>query len=200
VNCTSYRHFVPKRSTAGLCSALLFGLAFIYSSAFGQSVPDAYKDNPSLWAGIEFANIEAGFPYGSSVRLSGLGGIASFNWTHHLLLEAQARVLNLNRWNGESEHDYFAGPRYTFLKGNRLRPFARFEVGEVTINYPFNIGVGHQFAMVPAGGVECRLKHRWSVRGTYEYQILPNSPNFTDEPHFGMRPNGVFAGVTYRVF
>jgi opacity protein-like surface antigen len=185
---------------ASLRCAALFSVALICCSAFGQTVPDAYKDNPSFWAGIEYANLDAGFPYGSSVRLSGLGGLVSFSWTHHLVLEGQAQVLNWNRWNGESEHDYLAGPRYTFLKSDRLRPFARFEIGEVTINYPFRLGVGHQFAAVPGGGLEYRLSHRWSVRGTYEYQILPDSPNFTDELHFGIRPNGAFAGITYRVF
>lgn len=168
--------------------------------AFGQTVPDADKGNSSLWAGIEYANIEAGFPHGSSARLAGLGGIVSFSRTHHWLLEGQIRVLNWNRWNGESERDYLGGPRYTFLNNNRLRPFARFEVGEVTINYPFHLGVGHQFAMVPGGGIEYRLSRKWSVRGTYEYQFLPNSPNFTNEPRYGMRPNGAFAGLTYRVF
>jgi opacity protein-like surface antigen len=56
------------------------------------------------------------------------------------------------------------------------------------------------FAVVPGGGLEYRLNRRWSVRASYEYQILPVSPNFTDEPRFGIRPNGVFAGFTYRVF
>ena len=53
--------------------------------------------------------------------------------------------------------------------------------------------------MVPGVGLEYRLKRRLSLRGSYEYQILPNSPNFTNEPKFGIRPAGVFAGLTYRL-
>lgn len=198
--CHLLQTLTPGRRFVLRLGLLLLTISLGWTAAPGQAVPDAYKDNPSFWAGLEYSNVEAGFPHDSTLRLSGLGALVSFSWTHHLLLEGQARVLNWNRWNGESEHDYFAGPRYTFLKGDRLRPFVRFEIGMVTVNYPFHIGTGHQFAAVPGGGVEYRLSHRWSVRGTYEYQILPDSPNFANEPHFGMRPNGAFAGITYRVF
>ena len=34
----------------------------------------------------------------------------------------------------------------------------------------------------------------------YQYQILANSPNFTDEPRFGIRPSGLTAGVSWRIF
>jgi predicted extracellular nuclease len=49
-------------------------------------------------------------------------------------------------------------------------------------------------------GTEYRLGHQWLVRGTYEYQFLPNSPNFTNEPKFGIKPNGVSAGISYRLW
>ena len=194
------RTVLQTRTFARYFTALLLSLALFHCSAFSQTVPDGYKSNPSIWAGIEYANLQAGFPFDSTVRVSGLGAIVSYSRTHQILIEGQVRVLNWNSWNGETEHDYLAGPRYTFLHSDRLRPFARFEIGEVTINYPFTLGVGHQFAMVPAGGLEYRLGRRWSVRGTYEYQFLPNSPNFTNEPHYGMRPNGASAGITCRVF
>jgi opacity protein-like surface antigen len=115
-------------------------------------------------------------------------------------LEGHIRYLDWDRWNGETEHDYLAGPRYTFLHRNKLRPFASFQMGTVAMRYPFSIGTGNMFAAVPGGGLEYRLSHRWSVRAAYEYQILPNSPNFTDEPQFGIRPNGGGGGLSYRVF
>jgi opacity protein-like surface antigen len=183
------------------CAPLLSILLIVLSAgARAQSAPDALRDNPSFWVGLEYANIRAGFPYGSNLRLSGLGGVASFSWTHHMLIEGRAQYLNWNSWNGETEQDYLAGPRYTFLSGDRVRPFAHLEVGLVHIQYPFRIGSGNMFAVVPGGGLEYRLNRRWSVRASYEYQILPVSPNFTDEPRFGILPNGVFAGFTYRVF
>jgi opacity protein-like surface antigen len=166
----------------------------------GQVEPDADKGKASLWAGAEFANYRAGFPHGSGLRLSGVGAFVTFNRTHHIGFEGHVRFLYVNSWNGETEQDYLAGPRYTFFMSNRWRPFADLEVGAVRIHYPFHIGTGDQFAIAPGGGLEYRVSHRVSVRGIYEYQILPNSPNFTDEPHFGVHPNGVYGGLSIRPF
>lgn len=147
----------------------------------------------------EYANLQAGFPVGSNVRLSGVGALANFNWNHRLGVEAHARFLSFNSWNGETEQDYLVGPRYTFMHSNKWRPFAEFQVGLVKIQYPFSIGNGISFAMAPGGGLEYRLNRKWSVRGTYEYQILTDSPSFTNEPQFGIKPNGAMVGVTYRL-
>lgn len=167
--------------------------------AHGQAVPSAQGAGQSLWVGAEYAYLQAGFPVGSNVRLSGVGVLANFNWNHQLGVETHARFLNFNSWNGETEQDYLAGPRYTFLHSNKWRPFAEFQVGLVKIQYPFSLGSGTSFAMAPGGGLEYRLHHKWSVRGAYEYQILTNSPSFTNEPQFGIKPNGATVGVTYRL-
>ena len=191
---------VTVKIAGGKWNPLMIILAILLcAAASGQSVPDGLKDNPSLWVGLDYSNMHAGFPHGSNLRLSGMGGVASFSWTHQLLIEGQVQHLNWNSWYGETEQDYLAGPRYTFLKGDRLRPFARLEIGLVHIHYPFRIGTGNMFAVVPAGGIEYRLNRKWSVRASYEYQILPVSPNFTNEPKFGIRPNGASVGFTYRV-
>jgi opacity protein-like surface antigen len=150
--------------------------------------------------GAEYANLQAGFPNGSNLRLSGVGVFGNFNWNHTYGMEAHARFLNFNSWNGETEQDYLAGPRYTFLHRNKLRPFAAFNVGLVKIQYPFSMGTGTSFAMAPGGGVEYRLSHKWSIRGNYEYQILLNSPDFTNEPKFGIKPNGGLVGISYRLW
>jgi opacity protein-like surface antigen len=115
-------------------------------------------------------------------------------------VEAHGRFLNLNSWYGETEQDYLAGPRYTFLHSLKWHPFASFQVGLVRVQYPFSIGTGTSFAMVPGGGLDYRINQKWSLRGSYEYQFLPNSPNFTDEPKFGIKPNGVSVGVSYRLW
>ena len=165
-----------------------------------QVVPDAFEGNPSLWGGFEFANYKAAFPYGSGLRLSGPGAFVTFNWTHHIGFEGHARFLDLNSWNGETEQDYIAGPRYTFFMSRHWRPFVTVGVGGVRIHYPFSIGTGNQFAVAPGGGLEYRITRRVSVRGVYEFQYLPNSPNFSNEPHFGMDPNGVYGGFSIRAF
>ena len=151
LRCTLIQYLERKMMWLCKCSAgaalLLVMSAGV--SAYSQSVPDGFKDNPSLWVGIEYANVRAGFPHGSNLRLSGLGGLVSFSWTHQLLIEGQARYLNWNRWYGESEQDYLAGPRYTFLRSQRVRPFARFEVGAIRVRYPFRIGTGRRSPWFP---------------------------------------------------
>lgn len=176
-------------------------LAFLLAAAFAraQTAADAYATGPSLWAGAEFSNMQAGFPNGSSVRLQGIGGFVNYNWSHAIGLEAHVRFLSFDSWYGETQQDYLAGPRYTFLHNRKWRPFAEFQVGMVRIEYPFSLGTGASFTMAPGGGLEYQLSRRFSARATYEYQYLFNSPNFANEPQFGIRPNGFQAGFAYRI-
>jgi hypothetical protein len=86
--------------TLGTDVALL--LLIVARMGFGQTVPDAYKDNPNFWVGLEYANLEAGFPHGSSVRLSGVGALVTFYWTHQFNLEGHARFFKpqcVEWWN-----------------------------------------------------------------------------------------------------
>lgn len=170
------------------------------AAAQGQTVPDATGRSNSLWVGAEYSKMEAGFPNSSNIQLQGIGAWANYNLNHTFGAEGHVRFLNFNSWYGETEQDYFAGPRYTFLHSDRWRPFARFEIGAVRIQYPFSLGTGVSFAMAPAGGLDYRLGRKWAARAAYEYQFLPNSPDFTNEPKFGIRPNGLQLGISYRVF
>jgi opacity protein-like surface antigen len=180
--------------------AALALLTVAAAQAGAQTTPDAHRGGASLWVGAEFSNMQAGFPNGSSVRLNGTGFFITYNRTHNWGLDANMRFLNLNSWNGETQQNYLIGPRYTFLRSDKLRPFASFQVGAVRIHYPFEIGTGTSFAMAPGGGLDYSLGRKWAVRGSYQFQILPNSPNFTNEPKFGIRPNGFQAGISYRLF
>ena len=180
-------------------AALVAALLLLAAMANAQTVPDASGAGESFWVGAEYGNLQAGFPAGSSLRLSGVGAFANFNWNHHFGLETRATFLNFGQWHGETEQDYLAGPRYTLLRRNRLRPYAAFETGLVKIQYPFKMGTGTSFAIAPGGGVEYRTSRRFSVHASYEYLMLFNSPNFTNEPHFGIRPQGIRAGIAYRI-
>lgn len=182
-------------------SVLALALAAVFAEpARAQAVYAGRGGAASLWVGAEYANLKAGFPRDSTVRLGGIGGFATYNWNRHYALEVHARFLNMNSWYGETEQDYLAGPRYSFLRGEKLRPFAAFQVGMVRMKYPFEIGTQSYFALAPGGGVEYRLNRKWSVRGAYEFQKLLNSPNYTNEPKSGIQPNGFTAGVSYRIF
>jgi opacity protein-like surface antigen len=168
--------------------------------AQGQSTYSASGVGPSLFVGAEYANLQAGFPINSDTRLSGVGGFVNYNWSHSIGMEARARFLNFGSWYGETQQDYLVGPRYTFLHSNTWHPYAIFNVGLVKIQYPFSMGNGTSFAMAPGGGLEYRMSHKIHLRAGYEYQMLTNSPDFTDEPKFGIRPSGFTAGVSYRIF
>ena len=170
------------------------------SAAMAQTVIDGRGGAASLWVGAEYARYQAGFPKDSTIQLGGIGAFATYNLNRHYGVEMHARFLNMDSWNGETEQNYLIGPRYTFLRGEKLRPFAMFQVGMVKIQYPFQMGTGSSFAMAPGGGVEYRLGSKWSVRGAYELQMLTNSPDFTNEPKFGIRPTGFTGGISYRIF
>ena len=179
--------------------ALLLLAVFAAAAARAQVAASSTGAGQSLWVGGEYSNLRAGFPYDSSFRLGGIGAFAAFNWNHRFGLQGEAAWLRFQGFEGETESDYLIGPRYTFLHSQRLRPYAAFEVGGVRMHYPFELGSGSFFAMAPTGGFEYRLSPRWSTRVQYQYQYLLHSPNFTDEPRFGIRPSGIQAGIAYRI-
>jgi opacity protein-like surface antigen len=178
---------------------MLLAAVLCVSAARGQSAPSAWGGVQSVWAGAEYANEQAGFPVGSSVRLAGVGGFINFNWNHQYGVEGHVRIMNLSSWNGETEQAFLAGPRYTFLHSGKLRPYAIFQMGMVHVQYPFNMGAGNSFALAPGAGVEYRLKRRWSVRAAWEDQILVNTPGFTNEPQFRVKPSGFTGGIAFRI-
>jgi opacity protein-like surface antigen len=165
-----------------------------------QSGPAALTSTQSLWVGADFTNMQVGFPYQSNWRMSGIGTFALYNWNHAIGIQVEANFLRFNSFYNENQMSFLAGPRYTFLHSPKWRPYAQFSVGDVRTRYPFEIGTGNSFALAPAGGLDYNLTPRWAIHAQYEYQFLLNSPNFTDEPHFGMRPNGINLGISYRLF
>ena len=185
-----------------LCKALPVLLIVLCACSAGhsQSTEAAHAGPQSLWIGAEYSNMQVGFPYESNWRMSGLGAFALYNWNHNLGVQAEADFLRFNSFYGENQISFLAGPRYTFLHSDKWRPFAQFSIGDVRTRYPFEIGVGNSFALAPAGGLDYGLSRRWALHAQYEYQFLPDSPNFTDEPHFGMHPNGAQIGISYRLF
>jgi opacity protein-like surface antigen len=167
--------------------------------AQAQVVPDAVDPRRALWVGGEYSNIHAGFPYQSSQRLWGIGGFADYHLTVHIDAEAEARFLRFNSFYGETEDNYLAGPRYLVGTFGKFQPFAQCLVGFGRMQYPFNIGSGQYFALAPGGGANYRISRKWTVRGEYEFQFWPGSPNFANEPAHQITPNGFHVGIAYRL-
>jgi opacity protein-like surface antigen len=73
-------------------------------------------------------------------------------------------------------------------------------LGVGVIHYPFIIGNANYFDIAPGGGVNYRLSRHWLLRAEYEYQLWINSPGYSNQPDHLLRPNGMNAGVAYRLF
>lgn len=168
--------------------------------AQGQSVPSAYGHGDSLWAGVEYSNISASFPYQSGQRIEGVGVFADFHVKARLGFEGNARYLNFGGFEGSKESSYLAGPKVFFLASRRLWPYGKLMVGEGKIHYPFAIGNASYLALAPGAGAEYRVSSRWMVRAEYEYQTWTDSPGYANEPHHHLAPNGFHLGIAYRIF
>jgi opacity protein-like surface antigen len=167
---------------AALTAVLLAG------SARAQVVPAAIGSSHALWAGGEYSNFHASFPYESNQRLWGIGAVA------------EARFLRFNSFYGESEDNYLGGAHYLTKRFGKLQPYALGLAGIGKIQYPFQIGSGRYISIAPGGGASYSIARKWSVRGEYEYQLWLNSPNIPDEPSHMLTPNGFNIGIAYRLF
>ena len=176
-----------------------FSVAFLLVPACAQVDPSAYGPGRSLWAGAEYSNISASFPYQSSQRLQGIGAFADFHLNYRLGLLGSAQFLPSGGFEGSTESSYLAGPRlFVFAKG-RFRPYGKMLFGVGKIDYPFAIGNASYFALAPGAGTEYRVSNRWMLRFDYEYQIWHDSPGYANEPNHELTPNGFHVGVAYRV-
>jgi len=182
-----------------VCWMVAMAAVLTVSAVQAQVVPSATESGHALWVGGELSNIHAGFPYESNQRLSGIGAFADYHFTGHIGLEAEARFLRFNSFHGETEDNYLAGPRYMARNFGKLQPNAQCLVGIGRIQYPFSIGSGRYLALAPGAGANYRISRRWSLRGEYEYQIWPNSPNITGEPKHDITPNGFHVGIAFRL-
>jgi opacity protein-like surface antigen len=194
--------FLPRRfpGLRSIRRTMALAATLLASSAMGQVAASAIGPSHALWVGGEYSNIDASFPYGSNQRLWGIGGFADYHVTAHIGAEAEARFLRFNSFYGETEDNYLAGPRYLIGKFDKFQPYAQCLVGIGKIQYPFQIGTKSYFALAPGVGANYRISRRLSVRGEYEYQLWPGSPNFANEPAHEIKPNGFHVGVAFRLF
>jgi hypothetical protein len=167
------------------------------TSAFAQVAPSARGGNSTLWVGGEFSSFNP--DYDPRTRVVGGGVFGDFNLTQKLGVEGEARWLHWNGDLGETQSDYLGGIKYRVFKIQKLSISAKFLAGGVWIRYPLDIGTGSYFAYAPGAIGDYRLTRRLSVRGDYEYQILPSAPGFEGQPSHGLSPNGFSVGVAYRL-
>lgn len=175
-------------------------VSLLAAPAYAQVDPAGFRGPASVWAGAEYSNVHASFPYQSDSRLSGVSVFAEYHRDAWVGLAGSARFLDFGGFENETERSFLAGPQLRFFRRDRFQPFAEGLAGLATIHYPFAIGNANYFTIAPAGGVAYYLQHRWSVRAEYEYQFWLNSPGYSNQPDHPLRPNGFHLGVSYRVF
>jgi opacity protein-like surface antigen len=182
--------------SVGLAVAILCFAA----SASAQVVPAAYQDMPRLWAGADYSNFSASFPYESNQRIWGIGVFADLTLKAHFGVAGDASFLHFGGFEASTESSYLAGPQYVFRNFGRFRPYVQGLVGVGKIHYPFQIGDASYFAVAPAAGVSYRLNSKFALRAAYEYQFWPNSPGYSNEPDHTLQPNGAMIGLAYSIF
>ena len=184
------------------CMAMLTTLssALWLVPARAQVVPSAFGPADSLWAGGEYSNVSASFPYQSGQRLEGAGAFADFHLKSRISLEGDARFLTFGGFEGSTEKSYLAGPRVFLFARGRFRPYGKLLIGVGKIHYPFAVGNASYLALAPGAGTEYRAGGRWILRIEYEYQDWLDSPGYANEPDHPLTPNGFHVGIAYRIF
>ncbi|HEX3471684.1 MAG TPA: outer membrane beta-barrel protein [Silvibacterium sp.] len=166
------------------------------AAAYAQVSPSVRGGQSTLWAGGMFSSFNPDFDPTS--RLVGIGVLVDYNLTQRFGAEGEARWLHWNGAGGQTQSNYLVGPKARLFQYHRFSFNAKFLLGGVWITYPDSIGSGSYFAYAPGGYVDYRISRRFSVRGDYEYQILPAAPGLGGPSH-GLTPHGFSVGVTYRI-
>lgn len=179
---------------------LIISCLLVSGAAFAQVGPSVRGGNSTLWVGGEFASFSS--DYGTQTRIIGPGVNFDFNLTPKIGVVGEARWLHWNGTDSQTQSDYLAGGKYAFFRFHHFTFNAKFLVGGVWVKYPVKAtggSTGSYFAYAPGASVDYRLSRRLSVRGAYEYQILPSAPGFANQPSHGLTPNGFSVGVNYRL-
>lgn len=180
---------------------LFVAVLFLAPGLVAQSAYDAERAPVSLTVGGSFSFFDAGY---SGYKVMGAVSTVDFSpilWDH-VGGEGEGRWLTLNGSRGFREYNYLAGPVYRIAlsEHHALHPYVKGLIGEGIVDFPNHLAYGRYFVIAPGGGVDLTLNNRWRLRADYEYQIWPQAPGIPGWPASMMKPNGVSAGFTYRVF
>lgn len=181
-----------------LLPLLLLPFLLLSGTAWAQSPQSAVGGEQALRIGAEYSLFRPDF--GPKSTIQGAGAYIDLQWNSQWAVEGEARFLRFGNYQGETETTYLIGPRYVLGPHGRIRPWAAFLVGSGEIHFPYQIGSGSFFAMAPAVGIDYRLDSHLTLRADYEYQYWPTAPGIPDEPSQGVHPNGLSAGVSWKIF
>jgi len=192
---------LPKEYTVIQRLLIVTALFVVPGLAAAQSQYSAERAPVSFHMGAAYSYFIAGY---GGYKVMGPVAYATFSpviWDH-VGIEGEGRWLTQNGSRGFSEYNYLIGPVYriTMMEHRRLHPYVKGLVGAGIVNFPDHLAVGRYFAIAPGGGVDFTLNRHWRLRGDYEYQIWPGSPDIPGTSLATIKPNGATVGLTYRVF
>jgi hypothetical protein len=114
---------LPGLRAARWIAALVF--CFIAASAHTQVVPSATKQRHLLSVGGEYANVRAGYPYGSIQRLWEIGGFVDYGMVRAISIEGDIRHLPTNGFYQETQDKLSPKRQMVRARGIRVSDVAK---------------------------------------------------------------------------
>jgi hypothetical protein len=192
-----------KRSILALLCFAFSSVALV--SAHGQVVPSATERVFSVRAGAfgsafqpDFADTKQTTPN----RLYGIGGYVDARFSRWIQPELEVRFLRFNELvlyghtYPQAQNTYSIGERLPIINSfHKFTPYGKFLVGFG--NGDFLVS-GNALVLTYGGGVDYRLNRKFTIRcADFEFQQWPVTGATGS---FTIRPYGLSAGVSYRIF
>ena len=200
-----------KRSILALLCFAFSAVALV--SAHGQVVPSATERVFTVRAGAFASAFQPDFAAGSAQtspnRLYGIGGYVDARFSRWIQPELEVRFLRFNEYvqNGftyqQSQNTYSIGERVPIINSfHKFTPYGKFLVGFGNGDF---LQSGNALVLTYGGGVDYRLNRKFTIRcADFEFQQWPvTSPSPIPgqaASSFTIRPYGLSAGLSYRVF
>jgi hypothetical protein len=191
-----------KRSILGLLCFAFSSVALV--SAHGQVVPSATERAFSVRAGALASAFQPDYTNESAAitgpqRLYGVGGYVDARFTRWIQPEFEVRFLRFNEFDNVDENTYSIGDRIPIKTFHKFTPYGKVLVGLGNASW-LN---GTAFVLTYGGGVDYRLNRKFTIRcADFEYQQWPvtSVDPLGGTTSFTIRPYGLNAGLSYRVF
>jgi len=156
-----------------------------------QSLPTASGEGGYTSVGVGASLFQA--DYGQR-DLGGLVAYADINPVWRYGFELEARTLRYRAVEDVTEASYMVGPRISLRPGRRLRPYAKFLIGDGRIVLPYHYATGSFLAYAFGSGMDLQLNDHIGIRVIdFERQMWP------DFPYGQLCPYGISAGLSFRL-
>jgi opacity protein-like surface antigen len=168
-------------------------------SAHGQVVPSATERVITLRAGafgsaFQPDYFDEGVAQTSPNRLYGVGAYVDARFSRWIQPEVELRFLRFNEYVEfgqtikQAQTTYSIGERVPIVTFHKFIPYGKVLIGLGNGDFVN----GNSLVITYGGGLDYRLNRKFTLRGDYEYQQWRVNPT--------LWPNGISAGLSYRVF